>query len=446
MILRITFLSLMSPRRKYFLRAISLGVFLAAVFLSLNYFKDDSVLVGEILPGFPDDADVGVRFINNRGEIIGNAWGYDAAEKPYVYQFLWSEENGITNLSKLWGPDCHLAAMNDRGQFLTRKSRGKSDLDDIFFWSKETGMIDLQAPVLNEDLHLWMNAHGQVCGTSTAEESDTRSHFFWSQETDLTKIADCRRSDHIDGINQQGEVIGRINSKPFVWSKEKGMLNFPFLRKYDCISAINDRGQIVGTMRRGENQNGHEAFFWSEETGMIKLETPPELNSEAISINNHGQVVGILNSKDDKTSQAFFWSTATGMVKIHHSPVGFVFGLQMNDHGQIVGQYHEPNPKDPNDPDYLPFFWSLETGLKHLTCPDGIPENIFVPRINNQGTIVCCVRFKPPWWVRAWERAVIELDLPREYYPAQSLRDPPSKTVIWRVPPSSKTAKDSGAK
>ena len=434
LILRITFLPPMSPRRKYFLRTISLGVFLAAIFLSLNYFKDDSVLVGEILPGFPDDADVDVRFINNRGEIAGNTSGWDTAGNDYQYTFLWSEENGITNLNKL-PPGSAIIAMNDHGQLLLLTYGKGAAPFELLFWSKETGPIEIKVSrnhTSSSDISL--NNAGQVAG-NTFEGNDTTWPFFWSLDTQLVKIAD---NGFVTKINQHGQVVGKTENGIFIWSKEQGMRYLAPTAKWFSDLDTNDKLQIVGYKYDPKYKHGGQVFFWSEPTGMLKLATTETMIVDSTNINCRGQVLTTCNDQPDEFLP-YFWSLESGLIKIAPPNAKSAATRRMNDHGQVVGAYQTSldGPKHP-------FFWSLDTGIKHLSFPGA--NHVHIKSINNQGTIIGTAYFEPKWWMRSLQWVANKLDLPNKYHPEHYLRFSSEKAIIWRVPPSDKAAKNSPAK
>jgi len=69
--------------------------------------------------------------------------------------------------------------------------------------------------------------------------------------------------------------------------------------------AINDAGQVAGTT------SSHRAAVWTRDVGLKELPLPPGFTqADAVSINNHGDIVEIAHDPTFSTSQAFLYSNA----------------------------------------------------------------------------------------------------------------------------------------
>ena len=111
--------------------------------------------------------------------------------------------------------------------------------------------------------------------------------------------------------------------------------------------ALNNRGQIVGFSdlpgdQNGANPNFH-AFLWTQSRGMQDLGTlPGDAISEALGINNQGQIVGVSYGAGFTNPRAFIWQNGVMTDLNTLIPPGSSLSLQaaqeINDLGEIVGQ------------------------------------------------------------------------------------------------------------
>lgn len=99
-------------------------------------------------------------------------------------------------------------------------------------------------------------------------------------------------------INDSDQVVGYSDipgggNNAFVWTREDGTLDLGNLGRAVCsANGNNDSGQVVGMSETGE-YIAHLSFFWTENDGMVPLQTIDEYRSySANDINNGGQIVG----------------------------------------------------------------------------------------------------------------------------------------------------------
>jgi probable HAF family extracellular repeat protein len=111
--------------------------------------------------------------------------------------------------------------------------------------------------------------------------------------------------------------------------------------------ALNNHGQIVGFSdlpgdQHGANPNFH-AFLWTQNRGIQDLGTlPGDAISEALGINDQGQVVGVSYGAGFTNPRAFLWQDGVMTDLNTLIPSGSSLYLQaaqeINDLGEIVGQ------------------------------------------------------------------------------------------------------------
>ncbi len=113
---------------------------------------------------------------------------------------------------------------------------------------------------------------------------------------------------------------------------------------YSDARHVNDRGHVAG-YNIFPPDYVPRAFFWSPETGMVDIGTlPGATNSNAVGMNNAGQVVGLTEDYSDPSNpvfRAFSWTLAGGIVELP-TLGGSSIAHAVNDAGQIVGQSAVP--------------------------------------------------------------------------------------------------------
>ena len=119
---------------------------------------------------------------------------------------------------------------------------------------------------------------------------------------------------------------------------------------------INNRGQIVGFANTsGDVVNGKlalkfHAFLWTKERGMRDLGTlPGDAISEALGINEAGQVVGVSFGAGFSHPRAFLWQNEVMIDLNSLIPAGSTLTLQIagdiNDRGEITGAAFDSTTK-----------------------------------------------------------------------------------------------------
>jgi probable HAF family extracellular repeat protein len=191
-------------------------------------------------------------------------------------------------------------------------------------------------------------------------------------------------------INKRGEISGFCSTGGRLhgfFRDKKGqytLLDFPGAILTEAVG-INDNGQVVGDYRDSEGR--FHGFFW--DAGLfLTFDVPfPEATSTGPNgINNVGQIVGFYF--DNNVSETFPNGHAHGF--LYDNGVFSSFDVpgasvtvptDINDHGQIVGVYGD---SDSISPSFLledGHFTSIEAPFPHVVFTD-------VSGINNRGQIV----------------------------------------------------------
>jgi probable HAF family extracellular repeat protein len=239
--------------------------------------------------------------------------------------FTWQWGVGMTKLPTLGGNNGFATSVNDFGQVVGWAENTVHDPTCVYpqvlqfeavVWGPSPGQIK-QLPNYPGDpdgAATGINDKGQVVGISgicqNAVGNQSATHaLLW----------------------QNGTVIDLGNLGGVAW-------NTPM--------AINNQGQIVGFSdlkgdQGGANPNFH-AFLWTKERGIKDLGTlPGDAISEALGINDQGQVVGVSYGAGFTNPRAFIWRdgvmTDLNTLIPSNSSLYLQVGQEINDLGEIVG-------------------------------------------------------------------------------------------------------------
>jgi probable HAF family extracellular repeat protein len=146
---------------------------------------------------------------------------------------------------------------------------------------------------------------------------------------------------------------------PFFWSAANGMLDLGVLPTTDLgwggASAINDHDEVVGGISRRNGGSGGVGFYWSQSTGMVELKTlPGRIFASVSGINNRGMIAGVCES-DWGPTRAVLWESYSSMPQNLGALSGGLDNvarpsrswlsseaLGLNNRGQVVGWSYIP--------------------------------------------------------------------------------------------------------
>lgn len=191
-------------------------------------------------------------------------------------------------------------------------------------------------------------------------------------------------------INDVGTIVGDFDDADathhgFVWDGGGRFrtIDFPGARG-STISAINNKGQLAGRYSLVSPYPGDPAgnsqqhsFLW-DNGEFVKIDFPRAVETQALGINNLGQVVGTYMNAD-RTFGSFLWEN--GQIRdidIPGIPRTDAAMFDINDSGQIVGS------ATPGDGTLYGFL--LSGGVVTKFQPPGVAIT-FAQGINNSGQI-----------------------------------------------------------
>lgn len=195
-----------------------------------------------------------------------------------------------------------------------------------------------------------LNDYAQVSGD--AGVSSLTYAFFWQEGAFVNLGSLGALGSYSADMNNAGQIVGwghdeDLRIRAFRWT-DGDMLSLGTLCD-DCLSSqaigVNDHGQVVG---RALSESGSwHAFLWDETTGMTDLGTlePGDSYSAAEEINDRGTVIGISGDESSGGTLTGFVAPAGRPMVALESPPSFCCSRpsDINESDQIVGAVEDSN-------------------------------------------------------------------------------------------------------
>jgi probable HAF family extracellular repeat protein len=270
--------------------------------------------------------------INNNGQVIG----YSRLTNGEMRVFIW--DKGVIHDVTADGTRSLVKSINNNGQVV-----GLIDQKwHQFSWDGKQLIDQGQIGITTGSGGVQgINNLGQPYGSSSVNSPTGNVACYWdgSQKIDLTTPIDD--TSHSMAMNTNGHVVGQLyingnisDSRAVLWDNGQRIdLTGAHSQSYD----INEERQVVGSFT---TQMGVRAFLWENDT-IQDLGTLGGDFSEALAINNFGQVVGMSNNSYNNTT-AFIWDDGVMIDLNDLLPQGsgwshLQFAHDINNNGQIVG-------------------------------------------------------------------------------------------------------------
>jgi probable HAF family extracellular repeat protein len=168
-----------------------------------------------------------------------------------------------------------------------------------------------------------------------------------------------------NGINQSGTIVGFafssdfLTSQAFIWHSDSGMQALADLGGGASLAqAINAGGTTVGWAY--DSAGILHAVQWSASGTLTDL-NPPEAISEALGINDAGDVVGWVFPNGGDASRAHLWRHDGVEVDLGTLGGASSQAFGVNNALAVVGVSDRTSPRPP-----LAFFWREATGMRSL--------------------------------------------------------------------------------
>lgn len=292
--------------------------------------------------------------INDRGEIAGRTDMGPPNAPTAVHGVFWSPRTGVLDLGTLGGAVSETRALNDHGLVV-----GLAQKPGEMFIQRHPTVWKVHGGSVVETIELGpfgqgqaedVNNRGTVVGWSAASPFAPPTAFRWSERTGIEPIPPLAGPRSMAaGINEAGDVVGNSSvsaSPPFidhavVWWKNGGVTDIGTLGSNTTARSINDHGEVVGF---GQPCPGcpQRPFYWSAETGILDLGTPPGARSFVFEIDNHGRVAGWYETPPG-VPHAFIWTLAGGRVDLPTLGGAISSTGSINGRGQVTGRAQTPS-------------------------------------------------------------------------------------------------------
>jgi hypothetical protein len=210
-----------------------------------------------------------------------------------------------------------------------------------FRWAPDTGLVFSAAIDRNSStLVRNIDANGRIA--SQWEKPDWPERILlWDGSSDSATRLDKGR---IWAGNSQGDLMGNTVS-PFgaprvIWTYDGRKIHLP--PRSDIVNAINNQRQMVGyEWRVDDTRLFRWATFWQLNGKQYRIRPPAgyrEDYSQALDINDAGELVGWALEVNGSYGTAFFWSQATGALPVGMQTGGLSPGVYaISSTGTVIG-------------------------------------------------------------------------------------------------------------
>jgi probable HAF family extracellular repeat protein len=243
-------------------------------------------------------------------------------------------------------------------------------------------VLDIQRAVASD-----INNRGQITGTIRTLYTGPDRPFIWQEGQATYLETPTEDGGTAAAIDDDGRVTGNVWAPPggalfnaAVWPAGPSIRDLGALGGRSAFPHSIDAGHVTGTIAGDRDQ----AFHWRDGT-LTRL--PVSGNSTAAAVNKHGVIAGTQNIRKDfprsweRREHAFVY--ANGRV----TDLGTLGeglwseAIAINDHGQVLGQA----PLEAHGIAWDGFVWSPETGMKIIDGGAGVAAPV---DINNNGMLV----------------------------------------------------------
>ncbi len=293
--------------------------------------------------------------VNDHGQVVGQF----VRENGSLGAYIWSSSGGMIELQGLTGTsDTAAFNLNNRGQVVGYGMRTDNNRTEALLWQADGQMVNVGQvwdPTGGTEV-FDINEQGMMVGSRQLTPT-LRQGLMYTVGGDIVNVGTIEGNNQSKNtaINESGDVAGfsyrlfqpdraaltRYTGDTYEPTVDLGPTGRTFSRAFD----LNDVGQVVGFANDGASPVRAALFDTDRPGGWTSLgivEGYGFEESEALSINNNGWIVGRSFNFESSAATFYFGGEAIelGTLVDNLSAAGFVALYEanaVNDLGQIVG-------------------------------------------------------------------------------------------------------------
>jgi probable HAF family extracellular repeat protein/YD repeat-containing protein len=185
-----------------------------------------------------------------------------------------------------------------------------------------------------------INQSGTIVGFAFSSDFLVSRGFIWRSDTGMQPLADLGGDASLaQAVNADGTTVGWAYDPAGVlhavqWSAAGTLTDLNPPGAISEALGINDAGDVVGWVFAAGADASH-AHLWRHDGGEVDLGTLGGPGSQAFGVNNALAVVGVSDRTSPRPPVAFFWREATGLRSLNMGANSQAFAI--NDLGRSVG-------------------------------------------------------------------------------------------------------------
>jgi probable HAF family extracellular repeat protein len=271
------------------------------------YFENHAFVTGPDGTGITDLGTGGAYGINDAGQVVGVSETFNQAHNAVIssHAFVTGPNGvGLTDLGTFGGRASIATGINNSSQVVGDLFTDAEEQHAFITGPNGVGMTDLGTLGGRLSYVTGVNDAGQVVGVSQAAGGEFHAFIADGNGGGMTDLGTFGgSSSSVGGINSAGQVVGSfttLSGETHAFITGPDGVGMTDLGAFGGISVsvfgVNDAGQVVGTFVTSSHEE-HAFVTGPDGVGMTDLNLllphpqPVFLWTQAVDINNHGQVI-----------------------------------------------------------------------------------------------------------------------------------------------------------